>query len=97
MSNMNTQEVASLLNRSSDQVRRYYRQGDLAATRNGRDLLFDRDEVIKFAESRGIRTQLEREVPQGRNFYQAYTEALRKAPPGSSLTFTKPPALATKV
>ncbi len=56
---MKTQEVAVLLNRSGEQIRRYVVSGELHATKNGRDLIFDRDEVIAFAKKRGIHIQQE--------------------------------------
>jgi excisionase family DNA binding protein len=94
MAILKTQEVAILLNKSGETVRRYVAEGLLHPARNGRDLLFDRDEVIAFAEKRGIHVKPESGVPQGRNFYQAFMEALQKAPAGASLTYTKPSVVA---
>ena len=65
---MKAQEVAALLDKSIEMVRRYHKQGLLTATLNGRELLFDREEVTAFARSRGLHIPTEREVPKGPNF-----------------------------
>lgn len=62
MATMRTQEVAVLLNRSVEQVRRYVASGELHATHgahNKKSLLFNRDEVVAFAKNHGIYPQQE--------------------------------------
>jgi phage terminase Nu1 subunit (DNA packaging protein) len=88
---MKTQEVAALLDKSIEQVRRYHKQGLLIATQSGRELLFDRDAVLEFARTRGIRTA-EREVPQGENFMEALK---RFTDMGLEVAFRKTPELPT--
>ena len=92
---MKTQEVAALLDRSIEQIRRYHKQGLLVATQNGRELLFDRDAVLEFARTRGIRTA-EREAPQGDPFPRpplTVKEICNEAPPNWEVVFR--PILAT--
>ena len=95
MTTLKTQEVAVLLGKSGDQVRRDYHNGLISARKSGRELIFDRNEVIRFAESRGIhinQTQPESEVaPQGESFFTHWARVIQNAPPGATVAYTAPP------
>lgn len=85
---MKLAEAAAFLGKSIAQTRRYMDSGLLPAHKVGKELFFDRDTVIEFARSRGIRTA-EREVPQGSNFTdprQAQEYLKRFLVPGATLT-----------
>ncbi|HEY7414678.1 MAG TPA: helix-turn-helix domain-containing protein [Ktedonobacteraceae bacterium] len=89
---MRVQEVAALLNKSPEQVRRYIKDGKLHPTKEGKEHIFDRAEVLQFAQSRGIpitHPVTEREVHED-DFFMEYAKMLRKMPAGASLAYTAP-------
>ncbi len=98
MSKMKLSEAAAYLGKSADQVRRYANSEQLSATRIGKELLFEREDVNKFAEERGMRVA-ESGVPQGSNFTDPFSALERVAnllPQGVTLNIRNPqePAVA---
>ena len=53
---MRLDEVAAFIGKSVAQTRRYMESGLLTPHKAGKHLLFDREQVIAFAQARGLRT-----------------------------------------